>query len=29
MLFLCDHPEGDILMVQGVQAVHDLRVLRP
>ena len=27
MLFLCDHPEVDILMVQGVHAAHDLQVL--
>lgn len=27
MLFLCDHPEGDFLMVQGAHAVHDLQVL--
>lgn len=27
MLFLCDHPEGDILMVQDAHAAHDLQVL--
>lgn len=25
--FFCDHPEVDILMVQGVHAAHDLQVL--
>lgn len=24
---LCDHPEGDVLMVHGVHAAHDLQVL--
>ena len=27
MLFLCDHPEGDFLMVQDAHAAHDLQVL--